>query len=59
MHDSRSSLYHRRCFPPEIIAKAVWLYIRFPLSFCMVKDILAYRGIVVTLKTAREWAEKF
>jgi len=25
----------------------------------MVKDMLAYRGIIVTHKTVREWAEKF
>ena len=59
MHDRRSSLYHRHRFPPEIIAEAVWLYFRFPLSFRMVEDMLAYRGIIVTHKTVREWAEKF
>ena len=59
MTDSRHSLYHRHRFPAEIIAEAVWLYFRFPLSFRMVEDMLAYRGIVVTHKTVREWAEKF
>lgn len=59
MTDDRSSLYHRHRFPAEIIAEAVWLYFRFPLSFRMVEDMLAYRGIVVTHKTVREWAEKF
>ena len=59
MHDRRPSLYHRHRFPPEIIAEAVWLYFRFPLSFRMVENMLAYRGIIVTHKTVREWAEKF
>ena len=59
MHDSRSSLYYRHCFPPEIIAEAVWLFFRFPLSFRMVEAMLAYRGIILTHKTVREWAEKF
>jgi len=59
MKDSRTSLYHRHRFPAEIIAEAVWLYFRFPLSFRMVEDMLAHRGIVVTHKTVREWAEKF
>ncbi|MCK4207074.1 IS6 family transposase [Brucella pituitosa] len=59
MSVARSSLYRRHRFPPEIIAEAVWLYFRFPLSFRMVEDMLAYRGIVVTYKTVREWAEKF
>lgn len=55
----RASLYHRHRFPAEIIAEAVWLYYRFPLSLRMVEDMLAYRGIIVTHKTVREWAEKF
>ncbi|KAB2704416.1 IS6 family transposase [Brucella intermedia] len=59
MPDCRLSLYHRHRFPPEIIAEAVWLYFRFPLSFRMVEDMLAYRGVIVTHKTVREWAEKF
>ena len=59
MIESRSSLYHRHRFPAEIIAEAVWLYYRFPLSFRMVEDMLAYRGILVTHKTVHEWAEKF
>lgn len=59
MTEPRASLYHRHRFPAEIIAEAVWLYFRFPLSFRMVEDMLAYRGIIVTRKTVREWAEKF
>ncbi|MBB6262321.1 putative transposase [Paenochrobactrum gallinarii] len=54
-----ASVYHGHRFPAEIIAEAVWLYFRFPLSFRMVEDMLAYRGIIVTHKTVREWAEKF
>ena len=59
MLDNRSSLYHRHRFPAEIIAEAVWLYFRFPLSPRIVVDMLAYRGIIVTHKAVREWAEKF
>ena len=59
MTDVRTSLYHRHRFPAEIIAEAVWLYFRFPLSFLMVEDMLAYKGIIVTHKTVRQWAEKF
>lgn len=59
MTEPRASLYHRHRFPAEIIAEAVWLYYRFPLSFRMVEDMLNYRGITVTYKTKREWAEKF
>ena len=54
MTDSRASLYHRHRFPAEIIAEAVWQYFRFPRSFRMVEDMLAYRSIIVTHKTVRE-----
>ena len=46
-------------FPAEVIAHAVWLYFRFPLSLRMVEDLLAVRGIVVSHETVRRWAEKF
>src|SRR4029450_2944293 len=59
MNNACSPLYRRYRFPAEIIAEAVWLYFRFPLSFRMVEDVLAYKGIVVTHKTIRQWAEKF
>jgi hypothetical protein len=32
-------------FPPEIIQHAIWLYIRFTLSFHDVEDLLAERGM--------------
>ena len=32
-------------FPPEIIQQAIWLYVRFILSFRDVEDLLAERGI--------------
>ncbi|MBY5558829.1 IS6 family transposase, partial [Rhizobium leguminosarum] len=34
-----------------MIAHAVWLYFRFPLSLRMVEDMLAARGIIVTHQT--------
>ena len=43
----------------EVIAHAVWLYFRFPLSLRMVEDMLAARGVVVSHQTVRLWAEKF
>ncbi len=45
MTEPRSSLYRRHRYPSEIIAEAVWLYFRFPLSFRMVEDMLAYRAL--------------
>jgi putative transposase len=51
--------YKRHRFPPEIIAHAVWLYFRFPLSLRLVEELLLERGIVVTYETVRRWALKF
>jgi len=56
---ARDPLYHRHRFPAEVIAHAVWLYLRFPLSLRMVEDLLAARGIVVSHQTVRLWVEKF
>ena len=55
----RDPIYRRHRFPAEIIAHAVWLYFRFPLSLRMVEDMLAARGIIVSHQTIRLWAEKF
>ncbi|MUZ61117.1 IS6 family transposase, partial [Agrobacterium vitis] len=33
---SRDPLYRRHRFPADVIAHAVWLYFRFPLSLRMV-----------------------
>ena len=55
----RDPVYRRHRFPAEIIAHAVWLYFRFPLSLRMVEDMLAARGIIVSHQTIRLWAEKF
>lgn len=46
-------------FPPQIIAHAVWLYFRFPLSLRMVEDVLLERGIIVSYETIRRWGRKF
>jgi putative transposase len=51
--------YKRHRFPPEIIAHAVWLYFRFPLSLRLVEEMLLERGIVVSYETIRRWAIKF
>ncbi len=51
--------YRRHRFPPAIIAHAVWLYFRFPLSLRLVEEMLLERGIVVSYETVRRWAGKF
>jgi putative transposase len=51
--------YKRHRFPPAIIAHAVWLYFRFPLSLRLVEAMLLERGIAVSYETVRRWALKF
>jgi len=51
--------YARRRFAPEIIQHAIWLYVRFPLSYRGVEDLLAERGVDVSYETVRRWALKF
>ena len=51
--------YKNHRFPPQIIARAVWLYFRFPLSLRLVEEMLLERGIVVSYETIRRWAWKF
>jgi putative transposase len=59
MTDAQPTHFRRHRFPAEIIAHAVWLYYRFPLSFRDVEDLLAERGIEVSFQTVSEWAAKF
>ncbi len=37
--------YSRHRFPPAIIQHAIWLYLRFTLSYRNVEDLLAERGL--------------
>jgi transposase-like protein len=51
--------YARHQFPPVIIRHAVWLYLRFSLSYRDVEDLLAERGLDVSHETVRRWVLKF
>ncbi len=55
----RRSPFARHRFPPEVIRHAVWLYLRFTLSFRDVEDLLAERGLDVSYETIRRWVLKF
>ncbi len=46
-------------FPPEIIRRAIWLYLRFTLSLRDVEDLLSERGIAVSYETIRRWVNHF
>src|SRR5215472_8642276 len=54
-----SLCYRRYRFPAEIIQHAIWLYLRFTLSFRDVEDLLAERGISVSYETVRRWVNHF
>lgn len=56
---SSSISYKRHRFPPQIIAHAVWLYVRFNLSLREVEEMLLHRGIDVSYETVRRWVIKF
>ena len=51
--------YRRHRFPRQIIQHAIWLYLRFPLSFRDVEDLLSERGMEVSYETVRRWSLKF
>jgi transposase-like protein len=46
-------------FPPEIVQQAIWLYVRFTLSFRDVEDLLAESGIMVSYEAVRRWVNHF
>jgi len=54
-----SLCYRRHRFPPTVIQHAIWLYLRFTLSYRDVEDLLAERGLEVSYETVRRWVLKF
>src|SRR6202171_1934410 len=50
--------YRRHRFPPSIIRHAIWLYLRFTLSYRDVEELLAERGLEVSYETVRRWVLK-
>ena len=56
-HSPVSDKRHR--FPSSVIAHAVWLYFRFPLSLRLMEEVLLERGVIVSYKTIPCWAKKF
>ena len=51
--------YRRHRFPVEIIQHAIWLYLRFTLSYRDVEELLAERGLDISYETVRRWVLKF
>src|SRR5262244_1873731 len=51
--------YRRHRFPPVVIQHAIWLYLRFTLSYRDVEELLAERGLDISYETVRRWVLKF
>jgi putative transposase len=54
-----SFCYRRHRFLPEVIQHAIWLYLRFTLSYRDVEELLAERGLEISYETVRHWMLKF
>ena len=53
------SSYSGYRFPADIIHRAIWMDLRFTLSYGDVEELLAERGIQVTYETVRRWVLTF
>ena len=51
--------YRRHRFPPTVIQHAVWLYLRFTLSYRDVEELLVQRGLDLSYESVRSWVLKF
>ena len=54
-----SPCYSGYRFPSDIIQRAIWLYLRFTLSYRDVQELLAERGLDLSYETVRRWVLKF
>src|SRR3954454_22334437 len=58
--DCMTSLSYRgHRFPAAIIQHAIWLYLRFTLSYRDIEELLAERGLDLSYETIRRWVLKF
>ena len=44
---------------PQSVQHAIWLYLRFTLSYRDVEALLAERGLEISYETVRRWVLKF
>jgi putative transposase len=54
-----SPCYSGSRFPADVIRRAVWLYLRFTLSYRDVEELLAERGQEISYETIRRWVHTF
>jgi hypothetical protein len=53
-----SALLPPPSLPPEIIQHAIWLYLRFTLSYRDAEELLAERGLDISYETVRAPARR-
>ena len=46
-------------FPKDVILYAVWFYVRFPVSYRDLEEIMAERGVQFDHATLNRWVEKY
>lgn len=56
---SKTQPFKRHRFPAVVILRAVRMYLRYPLSYQDVTDLLAERGLDVDRSTVFRWVQKF
>ena len=52
-------MFKGHCFPKSIILHAVYLKLRFSLSYLDIEELLAIRGVKVDHATIQRWVFKF
>lgn len=52
-------MFKNHCFPKDIILQAVYLKLKFTLSFRDIEEILSIRGVKVDHSTLQRWVYKF
>ena len=48
-----ADLYRGHRFPAEVISQVVWLYFRFSVSYRVVEEMMAWRGVQLSYQTVR------
>ena len=52
-------MFKGHCFPKEVILQAVYLKLRFSLSYRDLEELLSIRGVTVDHVTIQRWVYKF
>ena len=59
MHDSRPALFRGRHFPDDIIVLCVRWYLRYPLSYRNLEEMMMERGLTIDHSTIARWVLRY